>query len=190
MTQTSQSQRHVDNPYADLAAADCAHWKALIARIEEPAVAQLLVEYLDSQPELQLKRSGVYLSAHLTLEREAQRLRGEEQRAEQALAVGRNLGLLVRGGAKTVHRAFKLACTAWQSISSMLSGALEECQPVDPKHTAPVAKQEPSAVNKPTSDGTESVKDHTPNSAQQGAVNAAFPKIIWPDKGAGSAAVH
>ena len=181
MTQTSSSQHQSSNPYAELAAADCAQWKALLARVEEPAVAQLLVEFLDSQPELRAKRAGAYLSAHLTLDREARRQQVEEQRAEKALSFGRNLGLMVRGSGKVLHHAFRLACVAWHTLSRMLSGALHEGRSVHAQPKAPVAKQEPCAQATPSIDKDEPVNVQPAASTPQSAVALDFPPIIWPE---------
>ena len=190
MTQSSPSHHQASNPYAELAAADCAHWKALLARVDEPAVAQLLVEFLDAHPELRTKRAGTYLSAHLTLDREARRQQVEEQRAEQAFARGRHLGLMVRGSAKVLHRAFQLACKAWHSLSRMLEGALQEGRSVPAQPTAPAAKQEPGAQAKPSSDKDEPVNVQPPACTPPGAVTLDFPPILWPEERTGSAAFH
>lgn len=184
MNQKPQNQSKPVNPYADLAAADCHHWKAMIARVNEPAVAQLLVEFLDSEPELRAKRSGVYLAAHATLDREDQVRKAVQAREEKAAAYGRIVATVVRGAVKVVRLCFALAGTVFKVGSKVASEALQESasRRTSVAHPAPSVEPVANELTFPTTVPFEAQSaDVALDVPTTGAKIIEWPPIVWPE---------
>lgn len=52
---------------AGLRPAEQQHWDALVARVDEPEVARMIVRFFDHAPTEKLKQPGLYLRARLVL---------------------------------------------------------------------------------------------------------------------------
>jgi hypothetical protein len=108
------------NPFAEVTRADCEHWTYLAKNVHDPVVAKLLVEFLDKEPDLRVKRSGVYLAAQACLHRHEHQtqaaLSQSQARAQNAQAIGRAVAHVLhftwkalKAGANLLGAATKVA---------------------------------------------------------------------------------
>lgn len=61
---------------------DLKQWESLVSRIAEPATAEVIVEFLDSDPTLKNRHAGIYMRARETVLRHRARQAKAEQRKE------------------------------------------------------------------------------------------------------------
>lgn len=189
--QHPQAQSKQPNPFAELAAADCELWRLMIARVNEPDVAQLLVEFLDSEPAMRSKRTGVYLAAHATLDRAEKQRQDALQKAMRAAAAGR---LAARAfAACAVAMRFALRTVAL-GLRAAWVGAAPVFKPTADRHNRSQASA-PGVVG--LSRATSANDEHGPKEPTSADLRSTaqvlqWPSIGWPEDGAeqDKAAIH
>lgn len=73
----------------ELARTDARQWQAVVNRVEDPITARLLVDLLDTMPDLRMERVGVYLAARETVKR-------DQVRYAKSFRCGKAAGLVVK----------------------------------------------------------------------------------------------
>lgn len=73
----------------ELARTDARQWQGVVSRVEDPITARLVVDLLDTMPDLRMERVGVYLAARETVQRDQVRYAKNFRR-------GKAVGLVVK----------------------------------------------------------------------------------------------
>jgi hypothetical protein len=148
---TPAPQQASANPFADVTRADCEHWAAMARNVNDPVVAKLLVQFLDQEPDLRVKRSGVYLAAQTCLQRHelnAQALAAQQQaRAQKLAAVGHAVGQTYAFLERVIKAAFEVSSMAATSAIKLTAQKAKPQSRSEPTASrpaqGPVQKTEP-----------------------------------------------
>lgn len=73
----------------ELARTDARQWQGVVSRVEDPITARLVVDLLDTMPDLRMERVGVYLAARETVQR-------DQVRYAKSFRRGKAVGLVVK----------------------------------------------------------------------------------------------
>lgn len=76
--------------FEELARTDVRQWQSVVSRVQDPITARLIVQLLDTMPELRSKRVGIYLAASETVKRDQVRF-AKSFRRGKAVGVGLKL---------------------------------------------------------------------------------------------------
>ena len=73
----------------ELARTDARQWQGVVSRVDDPITARLVVDLLDTMPDLRMERVGVYLAARETVQR-------HQVRYAKSFRRGKAVGLVVK----------------------------------------------------------------------------------------------
>lgn len=121
MNNVHQLQLRLEQSHAAKAArrpAEQQHWDTLVARVDEPEVARLIVRFLDRAPSEKLKQPGLYLRASLVLGDEFARAETNARQVRQARA-NAALKFLVSAGYFT-YRCVRLPFRAARDLKAII----------------------------------------------------------------------
>lgn len=88
-SQSSASVKPAASVIEELARTDARHWQSVVSRVEDPITARLLVNLLDTMPDLRTERLGVYLAASETVKR-------DQIRWAKNYRLGKSVGIAVK----------------------------------------------------------------------------------------------
>jgi hypothetical protein len=121
MSNVHQLQHRLEQSHAVKAArrpAEQQHWDTLVARVDEPGVARLIVRFLDQAPSEKLKQPGLYLRASLVLRDEFARTETQARQARQARA-NNALKFLISAG-YFIYRSIRLPFRAARDLKTII----------------------------------------------------------------------
>jgi hypothetical protein len=97
--QTPAAAAAMPSAFEELMRTDVASWKDLAHRTNDPVVARMIVEVLDTHPALRERRIGVYLAARVTVQR-------SRITYAKAHAAGRRVAAMARGALELAQWLF------------------------------------------------------------------------------------
>ncbi|TCJ15203.1 hypothetical protein EZJ19_07800 [Parasulfuritortus cantonensis] len=98
-------------------AAEQQHWDTLVARVDEPVVARMIVSFFDHAPTEKLKQPGLYLRAKLVL---SDSFASEATRAKQAnRAVVRTVSEYLGAAGYFFYRCVRLPFRAVRDLAAI-----------------------------------------------------------------------
>lgn len=98
--------------------ADQQHWDALVARVDEPEVARLIVRFFDLSPSEKLKQPGLYLRSLLVL-REAF-ARGEVEARQKRMSTAIKMKKLLASAGEFFYRCIRLPFRAVRDLMRLV----------------------------------------------------------------------
>lgn len=104
---------------AGLKTADQVHWQAVVARVDEPEIARLIVRFCDhTAPEIKTRQPGLYLRAMMVLANDYQtrEIAVKEARDRRLRILARKLGDILF----FAYRCLRLPVRAMRDLAAMM----------------------------------------------------------------------